>query len=142
MLHQTEITLRNDLSEIEGLIDRVQEFLSAHAVPEGVATKVAMILEELFTNSVSYGFRDDDDHDVRITLKIDSGSMSIGYEDDGVPYDPFARDDPDLDAPVEDRKVGGLGIYLTKVIMDHVSYARVGDRNKILMVKRFADTAS
>lgn len=138
MIQTASIVLKNDLSEIEILIERVESFSETHGIPQSISLKVAMILEELFTNTVSYGFSDNVEHEISVTLKVDADSLSVAYEDDGIPYNPFERDDPDLDASVEDRQVGGLGVYLTKVIMDYVKYYRVGDKNKILMVKRYA----
>ena len=56
--------------------------------------------------------------------------------DTGVPFDPLEKPDPDITKPAEEREIGGLGIYIVKKTMDTVSYARVGDENRLTMTKK------
>lgn len=72
---------------------------------------------------------------VRVAVSDEPVSVTITFVDHGVPYDPLARRDPDLTLPAEERDIGGLGIFLTKQIMDDVSYEHCHGQN-ILRIKK------
>ena len=94
-------------------------------------------LDELITNIVSYGYRDSDEHEIRVTMTEQSGSLVVVLEDDGMAFDPFTdAPEPDLEAGVEERPIGGLGVYLVKTLMDEVAYERLDGRNRITLIQR------
>lgn len=74
--------------------------------------------------------------EVVISLTLDDGSVVLCVEDDGPAFDPLAAPEPDLDAPLEDRPVGGLGIHLLREMMDTLDYVRRDDRNRLILRKR------
>ena len=131
------LTLKNDLSELA----RVAEEIESHGVSRGWPAKwilnVNLCLDELITNTVSYGYLDTDEHEIRVTLTDRNASLVVVVEDDGVAFDPFtAAPVPDLEADVEERPIGGLGVYFVKTLMDEVAYERVDDCNRITLVQR------
>ena len=131
------LTLKNDLSELA----RVAEEIESHGVSCGWPAKwilnVNLCLDELITNTVSYGYLDTDEHEIRVTLTDRNASLVVVVEDDGVAFDPFtAAPVPDLEADVEERPIGGLGVYFVKTLMDEVAYERVDDCNRITLVQR------
>jgi len=131
------LTLKNDLSELA----RVAEEIESHGVSRGWPAKwilnVNLCLDELITNTVSYGYLDTDEHEIRVTLTERNASLVVVVEDDGVAFDPFtAAPVPDLEADVEERPIGGLGVYFVKTLMDEVAYERVDDCNRITLVQR------
>jgi len=131
------LTLKNDLSELA----RIAEEIGSHGESRGWPAKWAMnlnlSLDELITNTISYGYRDTDEHEIRITLTEPDGSLVVVLEDDGMEFDPFtAAPEPDLEADVEERPIGGLGVYLVKTLMDEVAYERLDGRNRITLVQR------
>lgn len=131
-----ELTLRNDLAEIPRLAEAVDHYCACAGIPAATAYSVNLALDELITNVVSYGYDDGASHAIRVSLRVGGGLLTTEIEDDGKPFDPLDRADPDVDADVDDRKVGGLGIFLVKRMMDSVRYQRSGDRNHLVMVKR------
>lgn len=131
------LTLKNNLSELA----RIAEEIGSHGESRGWPAKWAMnlnlSLDELITNTISYGYRDTDEHEIRITLTEPDGSLVVVLEDDGMEFDPFtAAPEPDLEAGVEERPIGGLGVYLVKTLMDEVAYERLDGRNRITLVQR------
>jgi anti-sigma regulatory factor (Ser/Thr protein kinase) len=62
--------------------------------------------------------------------------VTVTVEDDGVPFNPLEATEPDLDRPLEERSIGGLGIHLVKNLMDDVEYRREAGRNYLVMRKR------
>ena len=97
--------------------------------------RIALVAEELFTNSVKHGYGGDSASRVWLTLQPDAGACRMIYEDAGPPYDPFGeRVRPDLEAPLEARGVGGLGVLLVARFSRSHEYTRAGDRNRISLV--------
>ena len=132
-----ELTLRNDLSEIARIADEIEAYGEARAWPTKWILNINLSLDELITNTVSYGYQDSDAHEIRITLMEREGSLVVVMEDDGIAYDPFTETAaPDLEAEVEERSVGGLGVYFVKTLMDEVAYERIDGVNRITLVQR------
>ena len=131
------LTLKNDLMELA----RMAEEIESHGVSRGWSARWIMnlniSLDELITNTVSYGYQDTDEHEIRVMLTERDGALVAVVEDDGIAFDPFtAAPAPELEADVEERPIGGLGVYFVKTLMDEVAYERVDDRNRITLVQR------
>ena len=91
---------------------------------------------EWVTNVVSYAYTDRLEHWIVIRLKSGSGEASAEVEDDGREFNPLTRPPVDVNVPLEERSIGGLGIHLIKTLMDSVEYRRVEGRNVLTMKKR------
>ena len=105
------------------------------AIARNDILRIALVVEELFTNSVKHGYGGDSAKRVWLTLQLEDGDCRLVYEDAAPPYDPFAGPArPDLEAPVEARPVGGLGVLLVERFSRSHEYTRVGDRNRISLV--------
>lgn len=86
-----------------------------------------------------HGSRDGHVPEVKVSLAVSDGEMVLGIEDDGPAFDPLDAPEPDVEAALEDRPVGGLGIYLLREMMDRLEYARVDGRNCLTLHKRLPD---
>jgi serine/threonine-protein kinase RsbW len=94
--------------------------------------RVVLILEELFCNTVEHGYGGESDQPVWVTLALQAGGCRIRYEDSGPEHDPFLqRNDPQVEAGVGDRPVGGLGIYLLTELASAHGYQRRDGHNVI-----------
>jgi serine/threonine-protein kinase RsbW len=96
---------------------------------------VNLAVEELFTNIISYGYPDDKEHVVTVSVRYEDGALLVRVEDDGMAFNPKRASDPDLKCPLEQSKIGGLGIYLARKLMDEFEYERKGGKNIIRMKK-------
>ena len=131
------LTLKNDLSELARIAGAIEAHGEAHGWPVKWVLNLNISLDELITNMVSYGYQDSDEHEIRVTLADRNGSLVTVVEDDGIEFDPFtAVPEPDLDASVAERRIGGLGVYFVKTLMDEAVYERLDDRNRITLVQR------
>ena len=92
-------------------------------------------MDELFTNTVNYGFDDDLEHTIDISLGYDGQRMQITIIDDGNPFDINQAENPDLNIPLDQKDVGGLGILLVRQFVDEISYARDKNKNIIMLTK-------
>ena len=134
------LSLKNDLSELARVTEAIESLGASHGWPARWTMNLNLSLDELITNIVSYGYRDTDEHEIRITLTEGDGSLVAVLEDDGIAFDPFTTaPEPDLDAGVDERRIGGLGVYFVKTLMDEVAYERVDGCNRITLVLRTAE---
>ena len=93
--------------------------------------KVNLIAEEFFTNIVKYGYRDNKLHLIYINVINRDSEIELNLVDDGVEFNPLDTDEPDIDLPVEERDIGGLGIHLSKNLSKSIIYQRKNDKNYI-----------
>ncbi len=128
--------LKNDLSELKALHRHLDIWAGSVGLPVDSVSRINVCLDELFTNIVSYGFKDNLEHTVNFMLKGDVRVVTINIEDDGVPFNPLEKVDPELPVNVESAKIGGLGIHIIKKLMDSVRYEREQYNNK-LTIKMF-----
>lgn len=137
-----QLWLSNDVQEIADIAADVDAFCAAHNLAPEIAQAVNLSLDELLTNTISYGFADDKSHRIGVTIELDGGIITVQLTDDGLPFDPFSAPDPDIDAALEDRPVGGLGVFLVRQLMDEVDYRRAGGRNIVTIRKQIADASN
>ena len=129
--------LKNDLSELKALYRYLNNWDGDLGLPADSISRINICLDELFTNIVSYGLKDDLEHIIEFTLNGDNKLVTINIEDDGIPFNPLEKIDPDFPANVESAKIGGLGIRIIRKLMDNVCYERKQGKNKLTMKKIF-----
>lgn len=139
MWSQTVVILKNDISELNRLADITDTFFEANGCND-LAFKVNLCFDELVTNIVSYGFEDSNFHPIFVTLTIWRGVLQVEIRDSARAYDPFEEaPEPDLDLDIDDRPIGGLGVFLVKEFMDRVTYRRDGNDNVVTLFKKLAE---
>ena len=129
-------TIENDCEQVPDILARIEAYLDEQSVPTDIVMTASLCLEEILTNTVRYAFPDDDRHEVVVEVAVGEAGLSVDITDDGIAFDPL-RDaaEPDVDAPVEERRIGGLGIHLVKNLMDDIRYRRVDGRNHLRLYK-------
>ncbi len=130
-------SITNDLEQMPGFLDAFEAFAEQAGLSLVVQNKVAMVFDELLNNTISYGYQDDNEHTIDIQVDVYPSYLSVVIRDDGVPFNPFTREDPNIELSIEDREIGGLGIHLVRNVMDEVSYERKVNQNVLTLVKRF-----
>ena len=127
-----EATVDN-LSEVLGFVD---EQLEAADCAMKVQMQIDLAVEEIFVNIANYAYDPETGPaTVRVDVTPDGSTVTITFVDNGVPYDPLAKADPDITLSADERQIGGLGIFLVKKNMDDVKYEYVNGRN-ILTLKK------
>ena len=115
-----------------------REFLERFCADASLARtpglRLNLILEELFTNTVNHGHRGDSDFLIWITLSEFDRKVVVTYLDQGLPFNPLAMSKAQLDVPPDERKIGGLGVYLTRELTLDSSYAYLYGRNRLTLV--------
>ncbi len=137
-MDEISVRIANDLSELERLAGVVEEFCERNGLEAKLVFNLNLVLDEIVTNTVSYGYDDAAPHVIDVVLRREGGMLTLVVEDDARAFDPLEAPEPDLDASLEDRRVGGLGVHLVRTLMDTVDYDRVADRNRLVMTKLIA----
>ena len=131
-----ELTITATVENIEVVTDFVNEQLEALDCPMKAQTQIDIAIDELFGNIAYYAYNPEvGDATVRVEVTDDPLAVVITFIDQGVPYDPLAKEDPDISLSAEERKIGGLGIYMVKKSMDEITY-EYRDGQNILAIKK------
>ena len=134
-----ELSLVNDLEEIAAAAAKIDAFCEARGLPPQIAYAVNLSVDEVLTNTISYGYDDDGEHRIGLSLRLEGDTLVVVLVDDGRPFDSSMERQPDLEAALEERSVGGLGLFLVQQMMDDVAYRRTGERNVITLTKHTAE---
>lgn len=133
---ERRISVPSDAAQLPGLIAFLQQFWSEERLPASEAFPFELALEEIFMNVAMHGKTDTHQPQVEIHLRHDDGRVVLTVADDGPAFDPLQAPPPDLEADLEDRPVGGLGIHLVREMMDEVSYQHREGHNQLTMARR------
>jgi anti-sigma regulatory factor (Ser/Thr protein kinase) len=104
-------------------------------LPSAQAMSFELALEEIFMNVVMHSSSVSRAPRVEVSLVLADGAVTLTIEDDGAEFDPLTLPQPDLEASLGERRVGGLGVFLVRQLMDTVSYQRIGSSNRLRMSK-------
>ena len=131
-----ELTVEAKTTNIEAVTDFVNEQLEALDCPMKAQMQIDIAIDELFGNIAHYAYNPEiGKATVRVEVIEDPLAVTITFIDNGVPYDPLAKADPDTTLSAEEREVGGLGIYMVKKSMDEITY-EYKDGQNILAIKK------
>ena len=123
------------------LLPEVLSFIEQHLENSPCTPKTMMEIdvaaEEIFVNIANYAYAPKEGKaSVRVQVSEDPAEATISFADSGTPYNPLEKEDPDVTLSAEEREIGGLGIYMTKEFMDHVSYEYRDGKNILTMRKK------
>ena len=135
MAGPTEIVLLNRIEELPRLQQALDAFAEKHGLERKVLIELNLILEELVTNVIYHGYEDDAEHQITIGLALEAGRLRIEVEDDGRYFNPRDVPTPDVEASLEERPCGGLGLHLVRSLVDELKYQRSDGRNLLVLVK-------
>ena len=133
---------RADVREMLNVAKDLEEFCDSEALPQDIAFALNLCVDEMFTNVASYAYDGDKDGKVELEVLIQDGFLKTYIRESGKPFNPLCEAKaPDLDAPLQERDIGGLGVYLLKKNMDELSYKRIGETNELMFAKKLPQHA-
>jgi anti-sigma regulatory factor (Ser/Thr protein kinase) len=136
---QTRLTVRVNADVMQVIAPFVEAFAVEHGLAAGEAVRTLIVLEELFTNLQKYGSRAGLDPGVAdVGLELEGTRLTVQLADPGVAFDPVTQPAPDLDQPVDQRPIGGLGLHLLRAFSDDLIYRRSDGRNVLRLTRRVA----
>ena len=124
------------VDNLDNVIAFVDEQLEQYDCPMKVQMQVDVAVEEIFVNIASYAYKPDvGDAIIRVNVTEEPLAVYLTFMDSGVPYDPLAKEDPDVTLSAEERQIGGLGIFMVKKSMDDVKYEYKDGQNILTIMK-------
>ncbi|HQY37393.1 MAG TPA: SpoIIE family protein phosphatase [Pseudomonadota bacterium] len=123
----------NDIERLAQLVRELETALAAAGHDAELVHDARLIAEELLTNTLRHGCDPAVAHAIEVEARWTDERLVLAFRDDGAAFDPLARADPDLDAGIDERPIGGLGIFLVRELAESVSYERIG-RDNVLRV--------
>ncbi|MEM9956728.1 MAG: ATP-binding protein [Pseudomonadota bacterium] len=129
------LTLSSDLSEFEKLVDLVDRFADAYDLDPVTRHHVHLAVEELSTNAIRHGYRNNPNGWIRAALRpAGDGRVLLSFSDGAPSFNPFEDvPQPDVDATLEDREIGGLGLFLIRELADEWRYDRLPGQNRVIV---------
>ena len=135
-MKKKKLVIKNNVSELEKVNVFVEKIVTEWKIPDRLIFNVNLVLEEIILNIIFYAFDDKSDHEILIEAKLFDNDLQILIEDDGKAFNLLEAPAPtDLDAGIEDRNIGGLGIHFAKTLMDNIDYKRENNKNKTYLRK-------
>jgi serine/threonine-protein kinase RsbW len=132
---QVSLTLPADINEIPRVSSELEALMRTHGFQDEDILDTQLAVEEGVTNIILHGY-ENAGGEVLVLFRASRGIVEIQLEDQGIPFNPLTLPEPDLDSDVEDRKIGGLGIFLIRQVMNDIQYRFEDGKNILVMVKR------
>jgi anti-sigma regulatory factor (Ser/Thr protein kinase) len=133
-----ELTLEAVKENLSQVMDFVDVRLEEAGCPPKVQMQIDVALEEIYINIANYAYNPETGPaTVRVDVSDEPVVVTITFVDHGIPYDPLAKEDPDVTLSAEERSIGGLGIFMTKKLMDDVVYEYKDGSNILRLIKKF-----
>ncbi len=137
-LHSLSARFAGDRSGIELAIEAFAGFAERVSLPQRIRSEMHLVLDEELSNKVKYAWPVGGSHEIGLSMRLDEGCLEVEITDDGRAFDPLAVQEPDLGLSVEERPIGGLGVYLVRKLTDEQRYERRDGQNRSVLRKRLA----
>ncbi len=130
----TEKTFPASDEALPEVMSFVEEKLEEYGCTMKAIMQISVCVEEIFVNIAHYAYGEGIGS-MTLSLSSQDNKVCLVFSDNGVPFDPLAKEDPDITLSAEERPVGGLGIFMVKKVMDEVDYEYRDGRNVFTMKK-------
>ena len=130
-----DIKINNKICELNDVKVKLKLASTNWNIPDSISYSIELSIEEMVSNIIYYGFSDNQNHEIKIKLEKSKDQLRVVIDDEGTRFNPIdyeIQKDPFLDQ----ISLGGLGILLTKELMDNIDYKRIGNTNKLTMIKK------
>ncbi|MDR2600450.1 MAG: ATP-binding protein [Oscillospiraceae bacterium] len=130
------MTVSAHIDKLNDVLDFIDEKMDEIGIDMKGQYSVRVSVEELFVNVANYAYPNGEG-DITVTTSTKPGEFIIEIKDNGIPYNPLEKDDPDTTLTAEKREIGGLGIYMVKNMMDSVNYTYQNGQNIMTIMKNY-----
>ena len=129
------LTIGSEISEIPLVSARLEDAMGANGFGPEEILDTQLAVEEVITNIIVHGYKETG-KEIHLSCRFTAHGIVIQVTDSAPAFDPLSLPDPELDGDIEDRKIGGLGIYLVRQVMDTISYRHENGKNVLTLEKR------
>ena len=138
-MNKKQISILNKVEELHKLNAAVEELIGECGLSKKLSMEINLVLEEIVSNIIFYGFEDKKEHLITIDFEKDDDELKIVMTDEGSPFDILSTEEfADVDKSAEEREIGGLGIHFVKTLMDRMEYQRRDNKNILTLSKNIA----
>jgi len=131
------LAIRSDINEIPRVSDLIESVMQGHQFPDEDILDTQLAVEEVVTNVIVHGYGEAGGEIlVSLSYLAEESAMEIRVEDSAEPFDPLSLPEPDISLGIDERKIGGLGIFLTRQVMNDIRYQYEGDKNVLILKKK------
>ena len=134
-MNSRSVVLKNNIEEIRTMSAFLEEISSELNLSMENSFNINLAIEEAVTNIILYAYPQDEEHDFILSAEHSENQLTFKLIDSGKEFDPTSRPDVDVTLSLEERPIGGLGIFFMRQIMKTVEYQRVDGKNILTMVK-------
>jgi serine/threonine-protein kinase RsbW len=135
MDHLFEMTIKSVSAEIPSVSGLLEEVMHAHGFSTDDILDTQLAVEEAITNIINHGYKNAIG-EIIISCRINLYLAEIRIRDNAPRFDPLSLPEPELDGTIQDRKIGGLGVFLIRQVMDEISYQYENGQNTLVLIKR------
>tara|TARA_B100000029_G_scaffold198914_1_gene197246 strand:+ start:7199 stop:7615 length:417 start_codon:yes stop_codon:yes gene_type:complete len=136
MSKQFSVLISNKHSEISIIREKFESFALKNEVENNIRRNIQIALDEILSNTIQYGYENNSVDKIKVKFLIDHTNLVIEIIDNAKTYNILEKDDPDISKSIEEKPLGGLGIYLVKNLMSKVKYERVNGTNHLTLIKK------
>lgn len=135
MTMEKEIKIVNSIGELPRLAAFVEEICNVLSLSPETTMNINLALEEAVVNIIMYAYPPQEEHDILLKFTSTEQQLIFLLTDKGLSFDPTQRESADITSSIDERPIGGLGIFLIRSIMNEVSYQRLDGENRLIMKK-------
>jgi anti-sigma regulatory factor (Ser/Thr protein kinase) len=132
---ETQVEVANRPSEYGRARDRILGLFRDAGLADDTVSELELVLEEVLVNIISYAYDAEGVGTVHVSATVDDARVSLEFRDRGAAFNPLEKAEPDLDADIHDRPIGGLGIFLVNQLSTSVGYERRNGENILTVVR-------
>lgn len=137
--YHDHLTLKNEIEEISKLEGFMEAVGDQTGIDASLITSLNLALEEAVTNVILYAYPEGQEGKADIDVYVNQEELKFVLRDSGTPFDPTAKEDADVTLSLEDRPIGGLGIFMVKQIMDTIEYEYRENQNILILHKKITE---
>jgi anti-sigma regulatory factor (Ser/Thr protein kinase) len=130
------LTVPGRYDRLEQLCRFVAEAADEAGLDESASSHCQLAVDEACTNVIEHGYGGEDRGTIQLTCAVTPGELTITIQDQAQPFDPAGVPEPQLNAPLDELRIGGLGLYFMRQVMDAVEFSYVDGGNRLVLVKR------
>lgn len=139
-MESKKLTVENKPEQLELIRDFIEQMVPDWGLDTALVFRLNLILEEYINNLISYGFTDHLPHEISIEVCKEKAKVKVKVTDDGNPFDiTLAPENEDISKPLEERKIGGLGIHFIRTLAEEIKYRSVAGVNSLTFVVHDSD---
>ena len=139
MTRQDTLNIVANIDNLDEVIEWMDELLMSCGYNGSARVQLDIAVEEIYVNIAHYAYETEGGGSAKITITVEDDPLraTVRFEDSGRPYDPLSREEPDITLSAKERRIGGLGIFMTKKSMDHMNYEYRKGKNILTIVKNY-----